>query len=173
LRLKRGYLLLVVGAGVLVASFAIASLYVTRQVGANEQGDEYRVSPGGTLAVERPITTGQGIYTVLFPKLVGSPVITIRGPDNQTIVESVAKSTLVGGSVDARAAGNYTLSIANPADTEIGAYIYFDEQNPIGAASSFILYAGIVILVAGGAVTIFDGRRDKRMKQFGDVSDLR
>lgn len=173
MHLKRGYLLLAAGAGVLVVSFIIASFYVTGKVGANEQGDEYKVSPGGMLTVERPVTTGQGIYTVLFPKLVGNPVITIRGPDNRTIVENVAKSTLVGGSVDAGAVGNYTLSISNPSTTEIGAYIYFDEQNPVGAASSFILYAGIVILVAGVAVTIFDSRRDKRMKQFGDVSDLR
>jgi hypothetical protein len=166
-------LLLAVGAGVLVVSFAIASLYVTPRIGANEQGDEYRVMPGKMLAIKRPITTGQGIYTVLFPKLVGNPVITIRGPDNQTLVENVARSTLVGGSVNASAAGNYTLSIYKPSSAEIGAYIYFDEQSPVGAASSFILYEGIVILVAGIAVTIFDGRRDKRMKQFGDVSDLR
>lgn len=161
------------GAGVLIISFTIASLYVTQQVGANEQGDQYKVSPGGTLAVKRPITTGQGIYTVLFPKLVGNPVITIKGFDNQTIVENVANNTLVGGSFEARTAGNYTLSISNPSSTEVGAYIYFDEQNPIGAASSFILYSGIVILVAGAAVTILDSRRNKRMKQFGDVSDLR
>lgn len=173
MHLKRGYLLLVVGAGVLIVSFTIASLYVTRQVGANEQGDEYKVPPGGTLAVERPITTGQGIYTVLFPKLVGNAVITISSPGNQTIAESVANSTLVSGSFDAGTSGNYTLSISNPSATEIGAYIYFDEQSPVGTAASFILYAGVVIMVAGVAVAVLDSRRDKKMKQFGDVSDLR
>lgn len=173
MHLKRGYLLLAVGAGVLVISFTIASLYVTQQVGANEQGDQYRVSPGETLTVKRQINTGEGIYTILFPKPAGNPVVTIRGPDNQTIVENTVNSTLVGGSMEARSPGNYTLSISNHSSAEIGAYIYFDEQSPLGAASSFILYAGIVVLVAGAAVTILDSRRDRRMKQFGDMSDLR
>ena len=173
MQLKRGPLMLVAGGAILAASFIIASLYVAPQVTTGENGDEYRIAAGGTLEIERRITTGQGLYTVFFPELIGSPLITVKGPDNATLVERAADSTLVVGVVEAGVQGNYTLTVSNLAESELGTRVFFEEQAPINIATSFILYAGLIVIAAGAAVTILDRVRSKKMKQYGDVSDLR
>ena len=165
--------MLVIGGAILVVSFVIASLYVAPQVNPEKDGDEYRIAPGDVLAVERQITTGQGLYTVAFPELVGNQLITVKGPDNATLVERPADSRLVGGVVEAGVAGSYTLAVSNGSGSEVGVFVFFEEQAPISIAMSFMLYAGLIVLVAGVAVTILDRLRSKKMRQFGDVSDLR
>jgi hypothetical protein len=75
--------------------------------------------------------------------------------------------------VEAGAQGNYTLTVSNLAESELGTLVFFEEQAPINIATSFILYAGLIVAAAGAAVTILDKVRNKKMKQFGDMSDLR
>jgi len=38
--------------------------------------------------------------------------------------------------------------------------------------TSFMLIAGIIASIAGAVITVLDRRRTKKMRQFGDTSDL-
>ncbi len=177
--------MLIAGGATIIISFIMATLYVAPQITADKNGQEYRIAPGEKLEVKRRITTGQALYTVLFSQLEDNatdvssgssrlPTITIVGPANETMAQVQADSALKGGVIEAPAVGNYTLSITNPAqEGELGALVYFNEQQPTDIAASFILYGGIIVLVAGVAVAIVDRVRSKKMKQYGDLSDLR
>jgi hypothetical protein len=168
LRLRRGHWLLVAGGALVIISIAVAAPYIARGAQA-----EYVVGAGKTVEIRREINSGDGIYNISFQELKGSPEIAIRGPSNQTVYSAVATSFIMTGPVNATAPGNYTLSITNPSAETLRMMVLFGEQDPATVASGFIQIAGIIVLVAGGIVTVIDGRRDKRMKQFGDVSDLR
>ena len=41
------------------------------------------------------------------------------------------------------------------------------------AVASFVLIAGIAVLVAGGALVVVDRRKTQKMKHYGDLSDLK
>jgi hypothetical protein len=168
LRLRRGHWLLVAGGALVIISIAVAAPYIARGAQA-----EYVVGAGKTVEIRREINSGDGIYNISFQELKGSPEIAIRGPSNQTVYSAVATSFIMTGPVNATAPGNYTLSITNPSAETLRMMVLFGEQEASTVASGFIQIAGIIVLVAGGIVTVIDGRRDKRMKQFGDVSDLR
>ncbi|MEO9295829.1 MAG: hypothetical protein ABI347_09545 [Nitrososphaera sp.] len=169
MRLRRGHWLLVASSALIIISIAVAAPYIARGAQA-----EYVVGAGKTVEIRREINSGDGIFNITFQELKGSsPKIAIRGPSNQTVYSAVATSFIMTGPVNATAPGNYTLSITNPSTETLRMMVLFGEQEPATVASGFIQIAGIIVLVAGGIVTVIDSRREKRMKQFGDVSDLR
>ncbi|HEY7507661.1 MAG TPA: hypothetical protein VH677_00905, partial [Nitrososphaera sp.] len=66
----------------------------------------------------------------------------------------------------------YTLFIANPSSETLRAVVLVGDE-ATAATLGFIQIAGIMVLAAGAIVTVLDSRRSKKMRQFGDVSDLR
>lgn len=161
-------MLLVAGGALIIISIAIAAPYIARGAQA-----EYAVGAGKTIEIRREINSGEGIYNITFQELKGNPDIVIRNPANETVFRTKATSFIVAGPLNATAPGNYTLSITNPSADTLRMMVLFEEQDPATLVSGFIQIAGVIVLVAGVAVTVLDARRDKRMKQFGDVSDLR
>jgi hypothetical protein len=79
--------------------------------------------------------------------------------------------------------GNYTLAVSNRSPDPIVLSVTIGNEEDVSqfvgtslapaAISLLLLAAGIIIIIAGVAVTILDGRREKKMRQFGDMSDLR
>lgn len=182
LRLTRGLITLIAGGAIIIASFAIAiPLLVPQQRdnGEGNDGSQYTIAPGQTVEIRRQVggdaPGSQVAYSVTFQDLKGTmPAITVTGPGGQVLHRNNVTSFVAAAPVEATRQGNYTLAITNPSATEtLEAFVIFGEPQPELVASSFMLYAGIIVVAAGIALSVMDRVRTKKMKQFGDVSDLR
>jgi subtilase family serine protease len=96
---------------------------------------------------------------------------------NQTIVEQAISPPVVNEVFTVVGSGNYTLILTNlSSDTALEASILFGDRESYATQEqlifSFLLYAGIIAIIAGAVITILDRRRINKMKQFGDTSDL-
>jgi hypothetical protein len=175
--------MLIAGGAIIIVSFAIAIPLLFSQQQAGEAGEgksgaQYTIGPGQTVQITREVQGGGAVqlaYSITFQDLKGTtPAITVSGPDGETLHAEKATSFVATAPVEAAKPGNYTLAITNPSSTAtLEAFVIFGEPQAELVASSFMLYAGITVAVAGGALTVLDRVRAKKMKQFGDVSDLR
>jgi hypothetical protein len=170
LQLRRGHIVLIAGGAVTVASFAM-SVYLLA-------GNTYSIQPGDRLVIQRPVSNAsEGIYNISFPLFEGEARLQILNPMNQTIVEQAISPPIVNEVFAPAASGDYTLILTNPSeDSTLEASILFGDRDSYATSEhllfSFLLYAGIIAVIAGAAITILDRRRISKMKQFGDTSDL-
>jgi hypothetical protein len=160
--------MLIAGGVIIAISFAVTASLVVPDT------EEYTIAPGESQEIRRQIMTGQGSYTIILPDAGSKASVKVRSPANETLVDYTAESPLAAGPVEARTPGNYTLVVTNSySDSALTVQVLFAEQQPEIVAAGLLLYVGIIIIIAGVAVTILDGRREKKMRQFGDMSDLR
>ena len=162
--------MLIAGGAVAVASFAM-SLYLL-------SGSTYSIKPNDRLVIQQFVSnTSQGVYSISFPLFEGQPNLKIVDAVNQTIVEETITPPIVNGVFTITESGNYTLFLTNPAsDATLEASVLFGDQESFATSEqlifNFLLYVGIIAVIAGTVITILDRRRKGKMKQFGDTSDL-
>lgn len=187
MQLQRGYVLLLAGGAIVAAGFAASVYYVGEFLAEIEKAGVYTVSPKESFEVVQGIGGAQGAYFVAFPGFNENPVraeIKVTDPSGDTVVEREVDLPFYSEQFEAQSAGNYTFMISNPSDSafEVSAIIGDPESisEIVGASTvassaiaSFILMAGIAVLVAGGALVVVDRRKTQKMKQYGDLSDLK
>lgn len=162
--------MLIAGGAIAVASFAMSVYLLT--------GNTYTIQPNDRLVVQRFISNAsEGVYNISFPLYERQAGLQILNPANQTIVGQDISPPIVNEVFATTASGNYTLILTNPSpDATLEASILFGGRDSYATSeqlvSSFLLYAGIIAVIAGAAITILDRRRISKMKQFGDTSDL-
>jgi hypothetical protein len=170
LQLRRGHIVLIAGGAVAVASFAV-SIYLLA-------GNTYSIQPGDRLMIRQFVSNAsEGVYNISFPLFEGEAQLQILNPANQTIVDQAISPPIVNEVFSPTASGDYILILTNPSqDSTLEASILFGDRESYATGEqlvfSFLLYAGIIAVIAGAAITILDRRRINKMKQFGDTSDL-
>ncbi len=186
MRLARGHVLLIAGGAIVAFSFFASNYYASQFLQEIESVNRYTVEPSGSLQFRQNITSGDGAYVVAFPDYSETPVqasIRVDNPSGATVLVREVDLPFYSEPFAAQTAGNYTLSLVNEADTPVDASVIFGEQAAVSevigmptavstAISSLLLIAGIIVLIAGGAILILDRRKAQKMRQFGDMSDL-
>lgn len=161
--------MLIAGGAIMIISYVVAIPYFLPQ---GSEGAEYSIRPGETAAITRNLPPGQAAFSVTFQELAERPIMTVKDQEGEVLYNSTATGSPFVVPVNAAAAGNYTLFIANPSSETLRAVVLVgDEATTV--TLGFIQIAGIMVLAAGAIVTVLDSRRSKKMRQFGDVSDLR
>jgi hypothetical protein len=160
--------MLVAGGAAAAASFAAFVYLVT--------DNTYSIQPSDQLALRQFVSNAsQGVYSISFPLFEGQPNLRILDTANKTVVEKAIDPPVVNEVFAAAESGYYTLILSNPSsDAVLEASVLFGDRQSYVAQTvfSFLLYAGVITVIAGAAITILDRRRISRMKQFGDTSDL-
>jgi uncharacterized repeat protein (TIGR01451 family) len=158
-------------------------LFAAKLLGENK----YDVAPAGVSSIERFISKNatEGTYIVALLQPVGQPGLEIKDPAGQVLIDKQLEGTLAIDTFGLTQDGNYTLTVSNTSpDSALEANIVFGDRksiiesgldiNPVtlGMMFNFALYAGIVVFAAGVIITVLDRQRARKMKQFGDTSDL-
>jgi len=163
--------MLIGGGAATVISFAISTYLLPEYT--------YSIKPNDRLIIHQffPNNSSQGLYSISFPSFEGQPTLKIMDPSNQTIVEKTIVPPIVSETFVATESGYYTLALTNPSSEKtLDAAILFGDRESYASAeqliASFTLIAGIIASIAGAVITVLDRRRTKKMRQFGDTSDL-
>ena len=161
--------MLIAGAAIMIISYVVAIPYFLPQ---GSDGAEYSIRPGEATAITHNLSPGQAAFSVNFQELPEKPVMTVKDQSGKVLYNGTATGSPFVVPVNASAAGNYTLFIANPSSETLRAVVLVGDE-ATAVTLGFIQIAGIMVLAAGAIVTVLDSRRSKKMRQFGDVSDLR
>jgi hypothetical protein len=186
LRLKRGHILLLAGGAIVAFSFIASNYYASQFLKEIQDKNMRTIAPRARLDLQENITSGRGAYVVAFLAYPTGPVkaaISITGPDGRSLLERSFIPLISSELFAAQKQGNYTLTISNLGNSTLAASVIFGEEeivtevigmpNAVSTAiSTLLLVAGIIVIVAGGTVLFIDRRKEQRMKQFGDMSDL-
>jgi hypothetical protein len=186
MRLRRGHILLIVGGAIVALSFFASNYYASQFLQEIQDKNMHVIAPAATLDLQENITSGNGAYVVAFPDYSKNPVhatVSVSNPDGNSVLKRNLNLPLYSEPFVAQKQGNYTLAISNLGNNSISASVVFGEEQVVSeviampnmvstAISTLLLIAGIIILAAGGIVTVLDRRKAQKMKQFGDMSDM-
>jgi hypothetical protein len=185
LYLRRGYIVLIVGAAVAVISFSMLGYYAMQFLSNIQQEGKYAIQPGHSINLRRSINDTQGIYIIAFADFIGAQAsVTIKDSLGKTVVDNTIDPPIIIESFNAQIPGPYNLMLLNPTDQSLEAAIYFGGQEQVLNEKNYFSYAitltlfmsllgiGIALAIAGMVIIILDKRRTDKMKQFGDTSDL-
>jgi hypothetical protein len=178
--------MLVIGGAIAIISFSILGYYTLQFVDSIQQEGKYTIAPGDSLNVIENIghTQGIGIYVVAFPEFVGQASITITDSVGNIIIDKTINPPIVIETFSTEVLGSYSLELRNPTDQTLEAAVglgdyedMFSRRSNLSPVSMFILVSllgiGIALTIAGATITILDrNHTNKKMKQFGDTSDL-
>lgn len=178
--------MLIAGGAIVAFSFFASNYYASQFLQEIQGANKYTVQPSGRLEFRQNITSGDGAYVVAFPNYSEAPVqasVRVDNPSGANVLVREVNLPFYSEPFAAQTVGNYTLTLTNTADTPLDASVIFGEQEAVSevigmpavvstAISSLLLIAGIIVLIAGGAITVIDRRKAQKMKQFGDMSDL-
>lgn len=167
-------------------SFIASNYYASQFLKEIQEKNMRTIAPSAKLDLKQNITSGRGAYVVAFLNYSTGPVkaaISITDPDGKSILERNSVPLISSELFAAKTQGNYTLIISNLGNSALEASVIFGEEeivtevirmpNAVSTAiSTLLLVAGIIVIVAGGVVLFIDRRREQRMRQFGDMSDL-
>ena len=178
--------MLIAGGAIAAAGFAAMAYYGVQFISDISSTGRHTVEPQGTYELEQGIEAGTGTYIVSLPDYGGGPVmisVQVRDPAGTALVDKQVDAPFFAESFTAPVTGNYTLAVSNTSPDPIVLSVTMGNEEDVSqfvgtslapaAISLLLLAAGIIIIIAGVAVTILDGRREKKMRQFGDMSDLR
>jgi hypothetical protein len=160
--------MLIAGGAILVISYIIAIPYFLPQGG----GAEYSISPGETITIIHDLAPGQAAFSITFQETSENPIVAVEGPSGDVLYNSTASGSPLVVTINAAAAGNHTLFITNRSSETLQTVVLIGEET-VTLVLAFAQVAGIIVLAAGAIVTVLDKVRNKKMKQFGDMSDLR
>lgn len=187
MQLQRGYMLLLAGGAIVAAGFAASVYYVNEFLAELERAGVHTVAPRTSIEIVQGIGGAQGAYFIAFPGYEENPAraaVKVTGPAGDTVVEREVDLPFYSEQFAAQSAGNYTLAISNPSESSIAVSAIIGDPESISevvgastiassAMASFVLIAGIAVLVAGGALVAIDRRKTQKMKHYGDLSDLK
>jgi hypothetical protein len=109
--------------------------------------------------------------------------VRVDNPSGATVLIREVNIAIFDESFAAETMGNYTLTLTNTSDAPVNASVIFGERQAVNEAigtptmvsvtiSQLLLWTGIIVLIAGGAILVLDRRKAQKMRQFGDMSDL-
>jgi hypothetical protein len=179
-------MVLLAGGAIVAAGIAASVYYVGEFLSEIERTGVHSIDPRGSFEIMQTISGTQGAYFVAFPGYDENPVraaIKVAGPSGN-IVEREVDLPFYSEQFAVQGAGNYTLAISNLSESTIQVAAIIGDPEAIAeivsastiassAVASFVVIAGIAALLAGGALVVIDRRRTKKMKQYGDLSDLK
>ncbi len=178
--------MLIAGGAMVAISFSMLGYYGLQFVNSIQQDEKLRVEPGGLLEIKQNINASQGAYVVAFPDFEGRPVVTIKDPDGQIVIERTIDPPIVIEPFKVEQPGVYTLDLSNPTDQVLEATVVLGDQETVlslginlSSAVTALAFTsllgigvGVAVAIAGAVITVLDKRRINKMKQFGDTSDL-
>jgi hypothetical protein len=177
--------MLAAGGATALIIFSMLGYYGLQFVNVIQQEGKYIIEPHGSINMRQNInnTQGIGMYVVAFPEFGGQASVIIMDHTGKIIVDKNLHPPITIETFDAEVPGLYNLTLLNPTDRVLEAAMSFGDwehvlgrKNLFSAMTVFIfvflLGVGIALAIAGAILTILDRSRVKRMKQFGDTSDL-
>lgn len=179
--------MLIAGGAIVAFSFIASSYYASQFLREIQQKNMHTIAPEARLDLQGNITSGRGAYVVAFPNYpAAGPVqaaVSVSDPDGESVLERNLSPPIANELFAAQKQGNYTITISNLGNASLDASVIFGEEQVVSevismpnavstAIAMLLLIAGIIVIVAGGAITFIDRRREQKMKQFGDMSDL-
>lgn len=185
--LKRGHIMLIVGGAIAIISFSMLGYYTMQFVNIIQQEGKYTIEPGSSINLRENINNIQsiGIYVVAFAEVGGGGQASVMIMDHKgkIIVKKNIYPPIAIEPFNAEVPGLYDLKLLNPTDEVLEASIAFGDQNDMLSRKNLpsamtvlilvsLLITGIALAIAGAIITILDRSKIKRMKQFGDTSDL-
>lgn len=183
--LKRGHILLAVGGAIAVISFSMLGYYGLQFVNVIQQEAKYTIESHGSINMLQNInnTQGVGMYVVALAEFDGQASVIIMDHTGRIIVDKNLNSPITIEPFDAEVPGLYNMTLLNPTDRVLEAAMSFGDWESVLSRKNlfspmtvlifvFLLGIGIALALAGAIITILDRSRIKRMKKFGDTSDL-
>ena len=177
--------MLVAGGAIALIIFSMLGYFGLHFVNAIQHEGKYIIKPHSSINMRQNInnTQGIGMYVVAFAELDGQASIIIMDHTGKIIVHKNLHPPITMETFDAGVPGLYNLTLSNPTDRVLEAAMSFgDWEHVLDRKSLFsamtvlifvvLLGIGITLAIAGAIITILDRSRVKRMKQFGDTSDL-
>ncbi len=187
MQLQRGMVLLIAGGAIVALGFAASVYYVGEFLTELEKAGVHTIAPKSSFEIIQGLGGAQGAYFVAFPGYEENPAraaIKVTDPSGNTVVEREVDLPFYSEQFSTQSAGNYTLTISNPAESSIEVSAIIGDPESISeivgastitssAVASAVLIAGIAVLVAGGALVVVDRHKTQKMKHYGDLSDLK
>jgi hypothetical protein len=178
--------MLAAGGAIALIIFSMLGYYSLHFVNVIQHEGTYIIEPHGSINMGQNInnTQGIGMYVVAFAEFAGQASVIIMDHTGKVIVDNKnLHPPITIETFDAEVPGLYNLTLLNPTDRVLEAAMSFgDWEHVLGRKNLFsamtvlifvfLLGIGIAVAIAGAIITILDRSRVKRMKQFGDTSDL-
>lgn len=179
--------MLIAGGAIIAFSFIASSYYASQFFREIQEKNMHTIAPSSKIDLRENITSASGAYVIAFSNYsAAGPVratASVRDPDGEPVLQKNLSPPISNELFAAKKQGNYTLTVSNLGNKSIDASVIFGEQQIVSevinmpnavstAISMLLLIAGIIVLAAGGFIMFIDRRRDQKMKQFGDMSDM-
>lgn len=175
--LRRGHILLMAGGAIIVSSFGVLAYYAVNFLAGIQNENKSILQPDDSLVVRKYIEKEslQGIVVVTAQELGYELNVAVSSPANKTIITPQNVPLPFVGRFSVEETGDYTLIVVNPLannQTLNASASLVVTANFTDPTIAVVFVAGIVVAIAGLALTILDRQRRKKMKRFGDTSDL-
>jgi hypothetical protein len=177
--------MLAVGGAIAVISFSILGYYGLQLVNVVQREGKYTIEPHGSINTRQNInnTQGIGMYVIAFAEFGGQTSVMITDHTGKIIVDKNLNPPITIEPFNAEVPGLYNLTLLNPTNRVLeGAMSFGDWEHVLGRKDLFsattilfivfLLGIGIALAIVGAIITVLDRSRKRRMKQFGDTSDL-
>lgn len=179
--------MLIAGGAIVAFSFIASNYYASQFLREIQEKNMHTVAPASKVDLQENITSGSGAYVIAFSNYSSiSPVraaVSVSDPDGEPVLQKSLSPPITNELFAAQKQGNYTLTISNRGNSSFDASVIFGEQQIVRevigmptaistAISMLLLVSGIIVLAAGGSILFIDRRRNQKMKQFGDMSDM-
>ena len=177
--------MLYVGGAIAIISFSMLGYYGLQFVNVVQREGKYTIEPHGSINMRQNInnTQGIGMYVVAFAEFGGQASVIITDHTGKIIVDKNLHPPITIEPFNAEVPGLYNLTLLNPTNRVLeGAMSFGDWEHVLGRKDLFsattilfivfLLGIGIALAIAGAIITVLDRSRKRRMKQFGDTSDL-
>jgi hypothetical protein len=177
--------MLAVGGAIAVISFSMLGYYGLQFVNVVQREGKYTIEPHSSIHIQQNInnTQGIGMYVIAFAEFGGQASVMIMDHTGKIIVDKNLNPPIIIEPFNAEVPGLYNLTLLNPTDRVLEAAMTFgDWEHVLGRKDLFsamtilfilfLLGIGIAFAIAGAIITILDRSRKRRMRQFGDTSDL-
>jgi hypothetical protein len=175
----------IVGGTIAVISFSMLGYYAIQFLNTIQQEGKYTIEPGRSINLQQNLNDTQGIYIIAFADLIGTQAsVTIKDRAGKVLVDKNIDQPIILETFDVKVPGLYNMTVVNPTGHRVEAAVHFGgpeqlliEKNYLSSAVTVTLFmsllaVGIAVVIAGVTIIILDRHRVKKMKQFGDTSDL-
>src|SRR5215213_7397894 len=183
--LKRGPIMLAASGAIALIIFSMLGYYSLHFVNVIQNEGKSIIEPHGSINMRQKInnTQGIGMYVVAFAEFGGQASVIIMDHTGKIIVDKNLNPPITIEPFDAEVPGLYNMTLLNPTDRVLEAAMSFGDWEHVLSRKNlfspmtvlifvFLLGIGIALAIAGAIITVLDRSRIKRMKQFGDTSDL-
>jgi hypothetical protein len=183
LQLKRGHIILIAGGAMVAISILMLAYYGLQFVSSIEQEETINVEAGRSIELQQNINASLGAYVVVFQDFEGQAAVKVTDPSGRPVVDKRISPPIIIEPFEVEEPGVHTLVLSNPTDDVLEAAVVLGDSETVlertqlssavlALAFTSLLFIGVAVAIAGAVITILDRRQSKKMKQFGDTSDL-